>query len=84
MKRVSRLERGLRKAVDAEEETGKCTRWTAGIEGQASEERFAEITSGRISSQQEARGNLRRSLDISVEHKIWRRELVWRMSSYER
>jgi hypothetical protein len=23
----SRLERGLRKADDAEEETGKCTRW---------------------------------------------------------
>jgi hypothetical protein len=48
----SRLKRGLRKADDAEEETGKRTRWTVGVEGQASKERIAEITSGRAGSQQ--------------------------------
>ena len=34
------------------EGTGMCTRGTAGVEVQASEERFAEITLGRSTSQQ--------------------------------
>jgi hypothetical protein len=42
----SRPKRGLGKADDTEEETSKCTRWDLGIEGQASGERIAEITSG--------------------------------------
>jgi hypothetical protein len=57
---------------------------TVGVEGQASEERIAEITSGRIGSQQRARSNLQGPLEISVDHEVRRRELVWRMSSYER
>jgi hypothetical protein len=54
---------------------------TVGVEDQASEERFAEITSGRIGSQQRARSNLQGPLEISADHEVWRRELVWRMSS---
>ena len=54
---------------------------TVGVEGQASEERFAEITSGRIGSQQRARSNLQGPPEISVDHEVRRRELVWRMSS---
>jgi hypothetical protein len=40
------------KADEAEEEPGKCTQQTAGVWAQASEERFAEITSGRTRWQQ--------------------------------
>ena len=38
----SRPKKGLGKVDDAEEETGKGTRWTVGVEGPASEERSAE------------------------------------------
>jgi hypothetical protein len=38
--------------MNAEEEPGKCTQRTAGVWAQASEERFAEITSGRARWQQ--------------------------------
>jgi len=38
--------------MKAEEEPGKCTQQTAGVWAQASEERFAEITSGRSRWQQ--------------------------------
>ena len=57
---------------------------TVGVEGQASEERIAEITSGRTGSQQGARSNLQGPPERSVDTRIRRRELVWRMSSYER
>ena len=39
------------KADASWEETSKCTMRTAGVRGQTSEERFAEITSGKTSFQ---------------------------------
>jgi len=38
--------------MNVEEEPGKCTQHTAGVWAQASQERFAEITSGRSRWQQ--------------------------------
>jgi len=57
---------------------------TVGVEDQASEERIAEITSGRTGFPAGARSDLQGPPEISVDTRIRRRELVWRMSSYER
>jgi hypothetical protein len=65
------------------EETGKCTTGTAGAGVQAPGERLAEITSGRTIFQQ---GLVATCKDPPEEAKARAggRDLVWRMSPYER
>ncbi len=57
------------KADAAWEETSTCTMGTAGVRGQASEERFAEITPGKASVQS---GLTATDEDYESEHKAKR------------
>jgi len=70
--------------ADAErEEMGKCTARTAGVQVQASRERYAEITSGKTISQQGLAATCKDPL-YKAEAEVSGRDLVWRMSEYER
>jgi hypothetical protein len=88
-KSCSRKEAGSRpsyilgKADDKEEETGMSTPWTAGVWGQASGERFAEIMSGRTICQQGLTATCK-DCRYKAKAEIRQRWVVWRMSQYER
>ena len=71
------------KAVVAWEETGKSTTRAAGVQAQASSERSAEITSGRAIYQQGLTATCKDPPNED-ESEGGGRDLVWRMSSYER
>ena len=65
------------------EETGKCTTRAAGVGVLARRERFAEITSGKAISQQGLTATCK-DPPAKAATVGGGRDLVWRMSQYER